>query len=388
MKMNKALFLIGGPGSGKDFLIRTVLVETKIHEISLEKLHKAILEKKNIDEVNNGVSLIVNGNADDVEKILLTKQVLEAVEYETSMVYVYTTNDVSKQRNDDRIKSKSRTFNEEVRFDKYSRSVNNIKKFQEHFDSFTIFNNSYNINQIDEESKQEVLGWVNELQEVVGKFFSKSLDEEFESFIDESRGNEYYANQQLHHTSNTQQKKTGVSDYFSYQARKTQNAAKKPINVPLKPNTVAPKAHLAKEETTKGFKAFTAKHKVAAKPPTVQSDIRAGDGMSATSTLSLESKDIKPLKKSIIRIKESLSVKSPDVEFDTPEVYEDWGIPGEKGIYEGRSVSLNKPFKSVHGYSVYIKDDDGVNRIDFNKKKRITLQENLTIKDIVFWETL
>jgi len=395
---HNCLFLVGGPGSGKDFLIRTLFLEAKIHEINLDKLHKAIMDKKDISEINEGISLIVNGNADDEQKVFLTKQVLEAVGYKTAMVYVFTSDDVSKERNDVRIQSGARTFNESIRQEKYSKSINNLHKFEQGFDGFAIFNNSYDLQKINEEKKEEVLGWMEELQSLLESFFSsnksskeKSLDEEVQELL-EDRESEFSAHMGLSRTHRINIVKQHVkgNDYFAYNANKanktTTNAAKKPIEVPLKPNITRPTAHLAREEVKpKSFRDFKTNHKhtIAAKPPIVQSDIRAGDGMSATATLAAEG-----IKKSLSEIKENILPKSPDGEYSTPEIYEDWGVEGLQGIYEGRSITVNKPFKTTKGYAVYVKDGDNVKCLNFNKGKRITLQEKLSTNDVRFWESL
>ena len=169
----KALFLVGGPGSGKDFLIHSTLDECHLKEVSLDKLYSAINEKSNIDELTNFPSIIVNGNADSKEKIIIAKEILESMGYDTAMIYVHTTDEESKSRNDLRISRGSKTFSEGVRKRKYDESVMNMHEYSELFESFVLYDNSNNFSTVDEEKQKEITGWLLELSETISGFLSK-----------------------------------------------------------------------------------------------------------------------------------------------------------------------------------------------------------------------
>jgi len=168
----KALFLVGGPGSGKDFLIHSVLDECKLKEVSLEKLYAAITEQSNIDELVNFPSVIVNGNADNKEKIITAKAILEMMGYDTAMVYVHSTNEESKIRNDLRISRGSKTFSESVRQSKYNMSIENMQDYAELFESFVLYDNSNNFSTVKEEKQQEIANWLVELADTITAFLS------------------------------------------------------------------------------------------------------------------------------------------------------------------------------------------------------------------------
>jgi predicted ABC-type ATPase len=168
----KAIFLVGGPGSGKDFIINSLLDETKIIELPLDKLVKAITEKSNLDEFDRFPSLIINGTAENLNKILVSKSVLESMGYDTGMIYVYTSDEESKARNDERIDRGSKTFTEEVRLDKYSASIENMHNFSDVFDPFFIYDNSNNFSLVSETKKTEIVTWLEELGENLSNFFS------------------------------------------------------------------------------------------------------------------------------------------------------------------------------------------------------------------------
>lgn len=172
MKNFKALFLVGGPGSGKDFLIHSVLDECNLKEVSLDKLFTAITEQTNIDELNNFPSIVVNGNADNKDKVIVAKTILEAMGYDTAMIYVYTTEDESKSRNDMRIARGAKTFTESVRAKKYNDSIENMHVYVEVFESFVLYDNSNNFSTVSGEKKQEIASWLLELSESISGFLS------------------------------------------------------------------------------------------------------------------------------------------------------------------------------------------------------------------------
>jgi hypothetical protein len=168
----KALFLVGGPGSGKDILIKSGLQESGMVEISLEKMHKTILEKNSLRELSAFNSVFINGNADDYNKIDVCRKVFEQMGYDTSMLFVYTENAESKRRNDVRIQSGSKTFSEEARLNKYTQSVKNMRRFSEEFSDFFLYDNSRDFRTANEVAKKEIIGWTKELFEGVSEFIT------------------------------------------------------------------------------------------------------------------------------------------------------------------------------------------------------------------------
>ena len=173
LESRKGLFLVGGPGSGKDIMLKTSLEGLNLKEVSLERLHKAITEQTNLPEMSGNPSIIINGNAEDRDKIELVKLVLENIGYDIGMVFVYTTDDSSKERNDLRMSGSLKTFNEERRQRKYFDSVENMKHFSETFDSFFLFDNSRNYNLCESEEKAEMANWFIELKEGVTSFLTE-----------------------------------------------------------------------------------------------------------------------------------------------------------------------------------------------------------------------
>lgn len=154
--MFKAVFVTGGPGSGKDIVIREAIAEARAVEINTVQAFEYIADKQKLSEKTNDyrreairtrAPLIINGPADDHERILYIKEELEELGYETLMVFVNTTNETSQERNT----KLSRMMLESVRHDKWVKSQNNKKAFSESFSNFIHIDNTCSIENIEED---------------------------------------------------------------------------------------------------------------------------------------------------------------------------------------------------------------------------------------------
>jgi hypothetical protein len=143
----KAVFLAGGPGSGKDYVLDNTLAGHGLTEINSDKALEFLMDKegldktmpahenekkdivrgraKNITELRQRLALlgrnglIINGTGDDVEKISKIKKKLEELGYDSSMIAVNTADEVSKQRNIERGQRGGRTVPEHIRKEKW-----------------------------------------------------------------------------------------------------------------------------------------------------------------------------------------------------------------------------------------------------------------------------
>jgi hypothetical protein len=143
----KAVFLAGGPGSGKDYVLDNTLQGHGLTEINSDKAFEFLMDKESLDKTmpsseqkkrdivrdraksitdlrqrlallgRNG--LIINGTGDDLEKISHIKKHLEEIGYDTSMIMVNTADEVSKQRNIERGTRGGRTVPENIRKEKW-----------------------------------------------------------------------------------------------------------------------------------------------------------------------------------------------------------------------------------------------------------------------------
>jgi cytidyltransferase-like protein len=156
----KAIFLTGGPGSGKDIIIREAIAESNICELNFIQVKECLYDKQRLSErtnnyrresIRNRGPLIINGPADDFKSISYIKEELEELGYETMMIFVATTNETSKERNS----FLTRMMTESIRQDKWTNSHNNIQNFNETFDTFITFDNTGCVN-----SKEEDINYV------------------------------------------------------------------------------------------------------------------------------------------------------------------------------------------------------------------------------------
>ena len=158
----KAIFVTGGPGSGKDIVIREAIAESKIVELNFIQAQDYLNDKQKLAEktsdfrregIRNRGPLIINGPADDRERIAFIKEELEELGYDTMMIFVETNNETSKQRNS----LLSKMMLESVRNDKWLKSQENTKYFNESFKTFISFDNTGDL-----ESKEEDIHTVYE----------------------------------------------------------------------------------------------------------------------------------------------------------------------------------------------------------------------------------
>lgn len=132
------IFLIGGPGSGKDYVLNNIFSRFDLTEVQVEHL----LNGSAKELVENNVNIVING-ALDAEKISAVEAILEG--YNLDCVYVSVTNRVSRDRNEMR----NIPLQENKRLEKWYRADKLAKSFDDAF----VFNNSINLNESGEIEK-------------------------------------------------------------------------------------------------------------------------------------------------------------------------------------------------------------------------------------------
>ena len=198
----KAVFLAGGPGSGKDYVLSNTLDGHGLTEINSDKALEYLMDKEGLDKTmpssekevrdmvrgrsknvtdlkqrlalmgRNGV--IINGTGDDLSKIKKIKQRLEDMGYETSMIAVNTADEVSQQRNIERGKSGGRTVPEGIRRQKWEAVQNARPEFAKLFgQNYVEFDNSEDLRSAKPEvvkaKKDEMLQIFKKVKEFVSK---------------------------------------------------------------------------------------------------------------------------------------------------------------------------------------------------------------------------
>jgi hypothetical protein len=152
----KAMFILGGPGSGKDYVINNILNRFDLVEVQIDQILNGF--SKSLIEANT--NLLINGNA-DYDKIQLVKGILN--EYEFAHTIVSVTNKVSRERNEIR----GRPLNEQVRIRKWLDAENAPNKLD---NSFT-FKNSLDLSKA---SAIELKSFQGQIESYLGFLYENS----------------------------------------------------------------------------------------------------------------------------------------------------------------------------------------------------------------------
>ena len=179
----KAVFLAGGPGSGKDFIAAKLLGGTGLVELNSDVAFEMLMKKNNIPMImdkedsqrdaargkaktitrererlffSQRKGVMINGTADDREKLTRIKHELEAIGYDTAMIFVNTTEDVAKQRNLERGQRGGRTVPDNIAKEKWLDAQKNIGYYQHVFNPFLVVDNSTDLRSLPPEQKKEI----------------------------------------------------------------------------------------------------------------------------------------------------------------------------------------------------------------------------------------
>ena len=178
--MYKALFITGGPGSGKDTVIREAVAE-KVVEINTIQAYEFLMDKQKLaeqtkDERRNAIKkrlpLIINGSANDIERIVTIKEELEDFGYETMMIFVDTSDKISSDRN----QKLKRMMVEDARHEKWLNAQKNAQQFEKLFNEFVVFDNTINLDSADIFNIASNENDITNLLENTKNFFSKKSD--------------------------------------------------------------------------------------------------------------------------------------------------------------------------------------------------------------------
>ena len=214
----KAVFLAGGPGSGKDFIMNRTLAGHGMSEINSDNALEHLMKKQGLDlkmppsedfernivrgkaknitkekerlAIAGRRGLIINGTADDPDKIATIKSQLESSGYQTKMLFVHTNNRVSKQRNLERGLQGGRKIpdgtdkdgrpdgSRDIRTEKWEAAQEAKEKLKKLFgnEHFKHVDNSEDLRQVSPERKKEVDDEHNELFKHYKKFASTPVE--------------------------------------------------------------------------------------------------------------------------------------------------------------------------------------------------------------------
>ena len=171
----KAVFLAGGPGSGKSFVAKNILGGTGLRSINSDEVYEFLMKKQGLSldpetifspqgqefrdkakglsrrreatYLNGRLGLIIDGTGKDVARYRGIEQKLKAIGYDTSMIYVNTSLAVAQQRNAQRERSLTPAAVEEM----WNYVQQNLMQFQQMFGAgrFHIIDNSGGLEDLD-----------------------------------------------------------------------------------------------------------------------------------------------------------------------------------------------------------------------------------------------
>lgn len=167
----KAIFVSGGPGSGKDIVIRECITCQNIVELNATTAITILNDKHKLHEYSSDVRkeairkrrpLVINGTTNEEYKIIEIKNELEELGYETMMVFVNATDLASRKRNE----MHSRMMLESVRKERWESSQKVATNFSLQFKKFVEFDNSLDLNEateLEKTKKEEDITLIHEL---------------------------------------------------------------------------------------------------------------------------------------------------------------------------------------------------------------------------------
>ena len=180
----KAIILSGTPGSGKDKILKEAILPFGFTEVSADNFH------------NQTGNLVVNGTS-DYNTVKEIKEALELKGYETMMVFVNTSNEVSKQRNEARASKGGRVITETVRFSKWKGAQDALDRFDQLFEKVIEVKNDLDLNLNENVIKETYDKLINNVSKEISDFALNEADKRFENMLNEVGGAGNWGTQQL-----------------------------------------------------------------------------------------------------------------------------------------------------------------------------------------------
>ena len=180
----KAIILSGTPGSGKDKILKEAILPFGFTEVSADNFY------------NQTGNLVVNGTS-DYNTVKEIKEALELKGYETMMVFVNTSNEVSKQRNEARASKGGRVITETVRFSKWKGAQDALDRFDQLFEKVIEVKNDLDLNLNENVIKETYDKLINNVSKEISDFALNEADKRFENMLNEVGGAGNWGTQQL-----------------------------------------------------------------------------------------------------------------------------------------------------------------------------------------------
>lgn len=181
--MFKAIFISGGPGSGKDIVIREAIAEQNAVEITSTTAISILNDKHKLYEFSRDTRreairqrqpLIITGTTNEQYNIIAIHEELEELGYETMMVFVNTSNESSRKRNE----GHERMMAESVRQERWEVTQLVAEKFNQEFKKYLEFDNSIDLNEANEIETSEKEEDISIIYEMTNWFFDTPVENE------------------------------------------------------------------------------------------------------------------------------------------------------------------------------------------------------------------
>jgi predicted kinase len=179
----KAVFISGGPGSGKDIIIREAIAQQNAVEITSTTAVSILNDKHKLYEfsrdsrreaIRQRQPLIITGTTNEQYNILAIREELEELGYETMMIFVNTSNESSRKRNE----GHERMMAESVRQQRWEVTQLVAEKFNQHFKKYLEFDNSMDLNEANDFETSEKEEDISIIYEMTNWFFDIPVDNE------------------------------------------------------------------------------------------------------------------------------------------------------------------------------------------------------------------
>jgi len=179
----KAIFISGGPGSGKDIIIREAIAEQNAVEITSTTAISILNDKHKLYEfsrdsrreaIRQRQPLIITGTTNEQYNIIAIREELEELGYETMMIFVNTSNESSRKRNE----GHERMMAESVRQQRWEVTQLVAEKFNQEFKKYLEFDNSIDLNEANEIETSEKEEDISIIYEMTNWFFDTPVENE------------------------------------------------------------------------------------------------------------------------------------------------------------------------------------------------------------------
>ena len=187
----KAIFLAGGPGSGKSFVVKNLITNTGLKTVNSDDVYEYLMKKAGLEldpetifspqgqEIRNRakdltnkrqggylegrLGLIIDGTGKDTAKVSKAQERLSQMGYDTMMLFVNTSLDVAQDRNQQRERSLDPAQVEKM----WNQVQENMMKFQQIFGArnFHVVDNSGGLE--DPDRKQNFTQVYREIQKFI-----------------------------------------------------------------------------------------------------------------------------------------------------------------------------------------------------------------------------